>query len=89
MCTRYNSELAHLAITRGSSQEVWRNNPFEVGTSVRALQFDRLMAMLLRVFSRSTTITWPFVSCIESKTDLFPMLVLQEVTFNTVGIVSH
>ena len=56
---------------------------------MRALEFDRLMALLLRVFSRSATATWPSVSCIRAKTDLFPTLVLHEVTFNTVGRVSH
>ena len=58
----------------GSPHEVWRNNLFGVGTSVRALKFDRLMALLLRVFSRSTTVTRPSLSCIEAKTDLFTML---------------
>ena len=53
---------------------------------MHVLEFDRLMALLLRVFSRSTTITKPSLSCIEAKTDMF---VLQEVTFNTEGIVSH
>ena len=47
---------------------------YGVGTSVRALEFDRLMALLLRVFSRSTTITRPSLSCIEAKTVLFTML---------------
>ena len=41
---------------------------------MRALEFDRLMALLLRVFSRSVTITRPSLSCIEAKTDLFTML---------------
>ena len=72
--TRYNSEFAHLAITHGSPQEVCQNDPFGVGTSVHALKFDRLMALLLSVFSRSATVTRPSVSCIKAKTDLFPML---------------
>ena len=79
----YNSELAYLAITHGSPQEVWRNDIFGVGTSVRALEFDRLMALLLRVFSRSATITRLSLSYIEAKTDLFTML------SDTVGIISH
>ena len=41
---------------------------------MHALEFDRLMALLLRVFSRSATITRPSLSCIEAKTDLFTML---------------
>ena len=40
---------------------------------MRALEFNRLMALLLRVFSRSATITSPSLSCIEAKTDLFTM----------------
>ena len=50
---------------------------------MRALEFDRLMALLLRVFSRSATITRPSLSCIEAKTDRFTML------SDTVGIISH
>ena len=38
------------------------------------LEFDWLMALLLRVFSRSATVTRPSLSCIEAKTDLFTML---------------
>ena len=72
--TRYNSEFAHLAVTHDSPQEVLQNDPFGVGTTVRAFEFDRLMALLLRVFSRSATTTRPSVSCIKAKTDLFPML---------------
>ena len=64
----------YLAITHGSPQEVWQNDLFGVGTSVRALELDRLMALLLRVFSRSATVTRPSLSCIEAKTDLFIML---------------
>ena len=41
---------------------------------MRALEFDRSMALLLRVFSRSATVTRPSLSCIEAKTDLFSML---------------
>ena len=41
---------------------------------MRALEFDRLMALLLRVFSRSATVTRPSLCCIEAKTDLFTML---------------
>ena len=40
---------------------------------MRALEFDRLMALLLRVFSRSATVTKPSLSYIEAKTDLFTM----------------
>ena len=53
---------------------MWQNDPFAVGTIVRALEFDRSMALLLGVFSRSATITRPSVPCIKAKTDLFPML---------------
>ena len=52
---------------------------------MRALEFDRLMALLLRVFRRSASVTRPSLSCIEVKTDLFTL----QVTFNTVGIISH
>ena len=38
-----------------------------------ALEFDRLMVLLLRVFSRSASVTRPSVPCIKAKTDLFPM----------------
>ena len=41
---------------------------------MRALEFDRLMALLLRIFSRSATITRSSVSCIKAITDLVPML---------------
>ena len=41
---------------------------------MHALEFDRLMALLLRVFSRSAAVTRPSLSCIEAKTDLFPTL---------------
>ena len=41
---------------------------------MRALEFDRLMALLLRVFSKSATVTRRSVSCIKAKTDLFTML---------------
>ena len=41
---------------------------------MRALEFDRLMALLLSVFSRSANVTRPSLSCIESKTDMFTML---------------
>ena len=42
---------------------------------MRALEFDRLMALLLSVFSRSATVARPSpLSCIEAKTDLFTML---------------
>ena len=37
-----------------SPQEVWQNNPFGVGTSVRALN-DWSMVLLLSVFSRSAS----------------------------------
>ena len=47
---------------------------FRVGASVCALEFDRLMALLLRVFSTSATITRPSVFCIKARTDLFPTL---------------
>ena len=40
---------------------------------MRALEFDRLMALLLRVLSRSATVTRSSLSCIEAKTDLFTM----------------
>ena len=40
---------------------------------MRALEFDRLMALLLRVFSRSATVIRPSFSYIEAKTDLFTM----------------
>ena len=63
-----------LAVTHGSPQEVWQGDPFGVSTSVRALEFDRSMALLLRVFSRSATVTRPTISCIKAKTDLFPVL---------------
>ena len=79
----------HLAITHGSPQEVWRNNPFGVGTNVRALEFDNLMALLLRVFSRSATFTRPSFSCIEAKTDLFTMLGAPVGHIQYRGIVSH
>ena len=39
-----------------------------------AFEIDRSMALLLRVFSRSATVTRPSLSCIKPKTDLFPML---------------
>ena len=64
----------HLAVTDGSPQEAWQNDPFGVGTSVRALEFDRSVALLFRVFSRSATVTGPSVSCVKAKTDLFLML---------------
>ena len=38
---------------------------------MRALEFDRLMALLL---CRSVAITRPSLSCIEDKTNLFTML---------------
>ena len=41
---------------------------------MHALEFDRSMALLLRVFSRLVTVTWPSVSCIKAKTDLYPTL---------------
>ena len=41
---------------------------------MRALEFDRSVALLFRVFSMSATVTRPSVSCIKAKTDLFPML---------------
>ena len=41
---------------------------------MRALEFDRLMALLIRVFSRSATFTRPSFSSIEAKTDMFTML---------------
>ena len=41
---------------------------------MRALEFDTLMALLLRVFSRSAIVTRPSLSCIEAKTDLLIML---------------
>ena len=41
---------------------------------MRALEFDRLMALLLRVFSRSATITRPSLSFIKAKIDPFTML---------------
>ena len=41
---------------------------------MHALEFDRLMTLLLRVFSRSATITRPSLSCIKAKTDLFIIL---------------
>ena len=41
---------------------------------MRALELDRLMALLIKAFSRSVTVTRPSVSCIEAKTDLFTML---------------
>ena len=41
---------------------------------MHALEFDRLMALLLRVFSWSATVTRPSVSCIKAKTDIVPML---------------
>ena len=45
MSTRYNSEFAHLAVTHGDPQEVWQKDHFGVGTSVRALEFDRSMTL--------------------------------------------
>ena len=72
--TCYNSKLVYLAVTHGSPQEVWQNDLFGVGTSVRALELDRLIALLLRVFSRSATITRPSLSYIEANTDLFTLL---------------
>ena len=56
------------------AQEVWRNDLFGVGSSVRAFEFDRLMVLLLRVFRWSATVTRPSLSCIEAKTDLFAIL---------------
>ena len=41
---------------------------------MHAFEFDRLMALLLRLFSRSATVTRPSLSCIEVKTDLLTML---------------
>ena len=41
---------------------------------MRALEFNRLMALLIRVLSRSATIGRSSVSCIKTKTDLFPTL---------------
>ena len=38
------------------------------------LEFERSMALLLGVLSRTATITRPSVSCIKAKTDPFPML---------------
>ena len=77
----YNSELVHLAVSHDSPQEVLQNDPFGVGTSVHVLDFNRSMALLLGVFSKSATVNRPS----EATTDQF----LQEVTFNTVGIASR
>ena len=70
VASTYNSELGYLTVTHCSPQEVWRNDLFGVGRSVCALEFDKLMALFLGVFSRSATITRPSLSCIEAKTDL-------------------
>ena len=40
---------------------------------MHTLEFGRLMALLLRVFSRSATVTKPSLSCVEAKTDLLTM----------------
>ena len=55
---------------------------------MRALEFDILMALLIRVLCTSATITRPSFSCscIKAKTDLFPML---GAPGDTVEIVSH
>ena len=89
MSTQYNSEFAHLAVTHGGPQEVWQNDPFGVGTSVRALEFDRLMACYLGYLAGQPPLPGPLFLLSKPKLICYLHLVLQEVTFNAVGIVSH